>query len=263
MTETKHSPKVAMAIAAHPDDIEFVMSGTLMLLGKSGYELHYMNVANGSCGSVIAGPRETAAIRTAEAENAASLIGATFYEPLVNDLEILYTQELVARLCAVLRQAQPEILLVPSLTDYMEDHINTARIAVTAAFCRNMPNFPTHPAVAPTFQDMAVYHAMPMGLTDQTRNPVIPGEFVDVTGVMDDKRRMLACHKSQKEWLDESQGHDNYIHLMDDMCGKVGARSGAFTFAEGWIRHLHLGFGPEDFDPLRAALTKYVLDNGG
>ena len=38
-------------MAAHPDDIEFVMAGTLIRLGQAGYELHYMNIANGCCGS--------------------------------------------------------------------------------------------------------------------------------------------------------------------------------------------------------------------
>jgi hypothetical protein len=41
----------AFAIAAHPDDIEFMMAGTLLLLKRAGYEIHYMNVANGSCGT--------------------------------------------------------------------------------------------------------------------------------------------------------------------------------------------------------------------
>ena len=40
-----------MAIAAHPDDIEFLMSGTMMLLAEAGYELHYMNLSSGDCGS--------------------------------------------------------------------------------------------------------------------------------------------------------------------------------------------------------------------
>ena len=40
--------RVAFALAAHPDDIEFMMAGTLVLLGDAGYEIHYMNVANGS-----------------------------------------------------------------------------------------------------------------------------------------------------------------------------------------------------------------------
>ena len=41
----------AMAIGAHPDDIEFYMAGTLLLLKKAGYEIHYLNVASGNCGS--------------------------------------------------------------------------------------------------------------------------------------------------------------------------------------------------------------------
>ena len=45
------SKKTAFALVAHPDDIEFMMAGTLVLLGQLGYELHYMNLANGSAGS--------------------------------------------------------------------------------------------------------------------------------------------------------------------------------------------------------------------
>jgi LmbE family N-acetylglucosaminyl deacetylase len=50
-TDPNKMKKTVFAIGAHPDDIEFVMAGTMMLLKMSGYELHYMNVANGSCGS--------------------------------------------------------------------------------------------------------------------------------------------------------------------------------------------------------------------
>ncbi|MDQ6630443.1 MAG: PIG-L family deacetylase, partial [Verrucomicrobiota bacterium] len=32
--------KTAFAIAAHPDDIEFMMAGTLLLLKNAGYEIH-------------------------------------------------------------------------------------------------------------------------------------------------------------------------------------------------------------------------------
>jgi LmbE family N-acetylglucosaminyl deacetylase len=31
--------KVALAVGAHPDDVEFLMAGTLALLGDAGYEL--------------------------------------------------------------------------------------------------------------------------------------------------------------------------------------------------------------------------------
>ena len=75
--------KRAFAVGAHPDDIEFMMAGTLMLLGQAGWELHYMNVANGSCGSVTTGAAETIVIRTQEARRAAQAIGATFHQPML------------------------------------------------------------------------------------------------------------------------------------------------------------------------------------
>ena len=56
-------PKTAFAIAAHPDDIEFFMSGTLMRLKNAGYEIHYMNLADGCCGSTKHSREEIARIR--------------------------------------------------------------------------------------------------------------------------------------------------------------------------------------------------------
>lgn len=251
--------KIAMAVAAHPDDIEFTMSGTMMLLKEAGYDLHYMTVANGSCGTAVLDKDEIITIRTEEARCAAAYIGAAYYPALVDDIEIFYEPSLIKKLCAVVRQVDPEILLLPSPQDYMEDHMTTSRLMVTAAFCRNMRNYPTDPPVPAVDGEMAIYHAMPMGLRDQLRNPIQPDMFVDVSSVIPSKREMLSCHKSQKEWLDESQGHDNYLHLMEDMAREVGKLSGRFEYAEGWRRHLHLGFGSEDFDPLSKALDKYVI----
>lgn len=247
-----------MAVAAHPDDIEFMMAGTLIRLGDTGYGLHYMNIGNGSCGSATMDAAETVAARTAEARNAASLIGATFHEPLVPDIEILYEQPLIRRLCAIVREVGPEILLLPSPEDYMEDHSTSSRLMVTAAFCRGMRNYQTDPLTEPITTDMCVYHALPYGLRDQLRGPIVPGFFVDISNPMDRKRDMLACHKSQRQWLDSSQGVDNYLSTMEDMSAEVGKMSGKFAHAEGWRIHSHLGFGPEDFDPLRTALREHT-----
>ena len=41
----------AIAIAAHPDDIEFYMAGTLLLLKQAGWKIHYLNLSSGNCGS--------------------------------------------------------------------------------------------------------------------------------------------------------------------------------------------------------------------
>ena len=62
----------AIAIAAHPDDIEFLMAGTLMCLAEAGFEIHYMNLANGCCGTAQHDRETITAIRREEAMAAAA-----------------------------------------------------------------------------------------------------------------------------------------------------------------------------------------------
>ncbi len=247
-------PKRAFAIAAHPDDIEFMMSGTMILLGRAGYELHYMTLANGSCGSARLGRNAIVKIRRREAIAAAKSISAVFHESLVNDIEIFYEKKLLARLGAIVREVSPEILLTHGPDEYMEDHSGTCRLAVTAAFCRGMRNFPVTPGCDPVSTDVAVYHALPLGLRSPLGKPVTADIYVDVADVLDRKRCTLALHKSQKEWLDKSQGMDSYLVSMEDTARRVGEMSGRFTHAEGWIRRFHQGFCAPDFNPLIAAL---------
>ncbi len=252
--------KRAFAVACHPDDIELVMSGTLLLLGKAGYELHYMNVASGSCGSVSQDPEEIARIRSEEAREAAKVFNATYHEPLTDDLMVYYTPELCARLGAVMREVEPTILLLPSPQDYMEDHTNVTRLGVTAAFTRNIKNFATIPPVEAIASEMAVYHAQPAGLRDPVSREIVqPDVFVDVSTEIEERRQALSCHRSQKEWLDKSQGMDSYIKTMDEWSTEMGKLSGCFEHAEGWRRRLHMGFSPSaDFDPLTDALAENI-----
>ena len=44
---------VALAVFAHPDDMEIVAAGTLLRLQRVGYEVHCLAVANGCCGSSV------------------------------------------------------------------------------------------------------------------------------------------------------------------------------------------------------------------
>lgn len=248
------SAPAALAIVAHPDDIEFVAAGTLLLLRERGWHIHSLNLSGGDCGSISTDAAETRRIRAAEGRAAAAILGAEFHESLASDLCIFYEERLLRRLAAVVRKVQPRIVLTHSPEDYMEDHMNTARLAVTAAFARGMPNFTTDPPVEPCSGDVAVYHAMPHGLCDGLRRPVVPDLYVDTTAVQGVKRRALAAHASQKAWLDASQGMDSYLDTGDAMARQVGRMSGHFEFAEGWRRHLHLGFSAHDDDPLVEAL---------
>ena len=250
-----------MAIVAHPDDIEFCMAGTLLLLRARGWQIHYMTLSSGNCGSTVTNSARTRSIRRRESMAAAKILGAHYHPSLCDDLEIFYDLKTLRRLAAIIRDAAPAIVLTHSPHDYMEDHTNTCRLTVSAAFARAMPNFKTTPARKPVGQDVALYHAMPHGLRDPLRKRVIPELFVGTDSVHAVKREALAAHRSQKEWLDASQGMDSYLRVMEEMSAELGTLSRKFKFAEGWRRHLHLGFSAEDLDPLQEELKKFIVVN--
>ncbi len=252
--------KVAFAIAAHPDDIEFMMSGTLMLLGAAGYELHYMNLSNGNLGTTQYDTATIVAMRRREAQEAAASIGAIFHESICSDLDIFYDRPTLAQVASVMREVAPDIVLTHSPVDYMEDHVNAGRLAVTAAFARGMPNFPVTPPRPAIMKPVAVYHAQPYSNRDPLRRLVIPDIYVDVTDREEQKVAMLARHVSQKRWLDESQGLDSYLQTLRDQDAAVGRMSKRFTYAEGWRRHLHVGFCAEQYDPLCEALADRIVE---
>lgn len=246
-----------MAIGAHPDDIEFYMAGTLLLLGKAGFELHYMNLSSGSCGSVQHNAAKTRTIRRKESQAAARILGAHFHPSLTDDLEILYELRTLRRLAAIIREVRPAVLLTHPPQDYMEDHTNTCRLAVTAAFARGMPNFRTSPRRRAVEGLVTVYHAMPHGLCDPLRSPVLPDFILNTESVHEVKRRALAAHHSQKAWLDASQGMDSYLKVMDGLSQDVARLSRRVRLGEGWRRHLHYGFCSEQDRPLEVALARF------
>ena len=250
--------KSALAIFAHPDDVEFVAAGTMLLLAGAGYELHYFLLCSGNCGAMDLGPEDIRSVREAEARKAAGILGATFYPSIVDDLELIYNVENLRKVAAVVRQAEPSIVLTHSSEDYMEDHMNASRLAVTAAFAREMPNFTTDPIVGEMEGEVAVYHAMPHQLIDQLGKPIVPDFLIDTGSVHQTKRKALATHASQKEWLDRTQGMDSYLQTMDELSLEVGKFSGSTMQAEGWRRHSHMGFSAQpDFDPLQDALGAF------
>jgi LmbE family N-acetylglucosaminyl deacetylase len=205
-----------------------------------------------------------------EAKQAASHLRATHYDPIFNDLEVEYTQDAIKHLLAIIRKAQPTILLTHAPVDYMEDHMQTCRLVVTAAFAKGVPNYPESSDrryVKAIYSDIAIYHAQPHGNRTPLGQSVRPQLGVFVDPVMETKRAMLAEHRSQQQWLKESQGMNSYIQTMLDLGSEVagvfgssGVRDIPGRYAEGWTKHLHLGFSSKPFDPLKDALGDLAIE---
>ncbi len=249
-----------LAIVAHPDDIEFIMAGTLLQLALRGWTVHYMNVANGSCGSMSMDAESISRIRLEESRRAAAIIPAVFYPPICDDMGIYYDAKTLAKVASVVRLANPTIVLTHSPQDYMEDHEVTCRLSVGSAFVKSMPNFATDPPTAPIGGPVAIYHAQPHGNQTPLGQPVFPTTLVNVSPVLERKIEMLKCHASQEGWLDETQMISSFVASMKACALEMGKLSKRFQEAEGFRRHLHLGYCDSTFHPLKDALGQDVID---
>ncbi|XZE46712.1 PIG-L deacetylase family protein [Pirellulaceae bacterium SH467] len=256
-TSTNEAPRRSvLALFSHPDDIEFVAAGTLLRLKATGWQIHYMNLANGCCGSNETDRATTAQIRLREAQQSAAILGATFYPPICDDLDVFYNRENLAKVAAVVRCANPSIVLTHARHDYMEDHMEACRLAVTAAFTRSVPNYQTDPQQSPVDGDIALYHAQPHGNRTPDNRLAIPTYVVSIDEVMETKLAMLSCHQSQQNWLASTQKMNSYLQTMLDLNAEVAQITHAPSqYAEGWNKHLHLGYGPQDWDPLLEIAT--------
>ena len=232
------------------------MAGTLLLLKDAGWRIHYLNLSSGNLGSTRMNSARTARVRRREAALAAKSLGAVWHPPFCRDVEILYDVPTLRRLSAVIRAVAPRVILTHSPWDYMEDHMTTSRLTVTAAFVRGFSNFCSTPGRKPVRSPVTIYHASPHGLRDQLRRRIIPGAFVDTTAVHERKRAARAGHASPREFLDVTHAQVSDMKTMDDFSRELGKLSGGFRHAEAWRRHSHLGFCEEQDDPLREALGR-------
>lgn len=227
-----------LAVGAHPDDVEFMCSGTLKLLKEKGCEISLLVLANGDCGAMDQPPERIMRTRRAEALEAASMLGADFHNAGEYDLQIAFDNPTRNTVTEHVRRVRPDIVFTHPHEDYMVDHEVTSRLVRMACFAAPVPNYftgfdsPQPPAAHIPY----LYYWSPLdGCT-------IYGDFVeqrvhvDVGSVMAFKVAMLSCHRSQRDWLKRQHGMDEYVEIMRRTARLYGKAAG-FEYAEGFNQH--------------------------
>ena len=139
-------PKSAMAIVAHPDDIDFSCAGTLARWARAGSRISYVLCTSGDVGIDEPGMTRQKAtqIRETEQRAAAEIVGAAevifLREP---DGLLQPTLELRKRLVREIRRFRPEVVVTgdPTIVWAGDDYINHPdhRAAATAALDATFP----------------------------------------------------------------------------------------------------------------------------
>ncbi len=209
MTYQMYIPESAMAIHAHPDDIEFTCAGTLARWAKAGTQITYILCTSGDVGIDEPGMTRQKAteIREAESLEAAHITGVNQVVFLREPDGLLQpTLELRKKLVREIRKYKPEVIMtgdptiVWSGSDYINhpDHRAAAMAALDAAFpAAGQPNL---------FDELTQE-----GLTAHKVRKVYAGVwdkadvYINIDETIDIKIAALRAHKSQlKDWDPES-----------------------------------------------------------
>jgi LmbE family N-acetylglucosaminyl deacetylase len=249
--------KTILAVHAHPDDVEILAGGTLARLSVAGHRVVIVSMTPGDCGSREHSPEAIAAIRRSEATAAARHIGAEYRCAEFRDLSIFSDDRSRRQVTEVLRQVRPDVVLTAAPADYMCDHEVTSNLVRDACFGASAPNYVTHASwPVPALPAIPhLYFMDPIGGVDRENRPVPADFYVDIGTTFETKRAMLAKHSSQREWLRQQHGMDDYLLTMERWTRELGRRAGV-VFAEGF-RHYKGHPYPES--PLLEELLEQVI----
>lgn len=216
-----------LAVGCHPDDIEIGCGGTLIKYAKRGDNVTVCHMTNGNMGHVRIMPDELAVIRTAEAQQGCTMLGASQVISMdVADLKVdSYDQGIVYALTEVIRTAKPDVIITHSPNDYMKDHVETSKLVFDASFSATIPHFTSVPHInnfAPIF-----YMDTLAGVDFQ------PEQYVDITEEIELKLQALDCHESQVKWMRDHDGID-FLDMIRTCSKYRGYQCGA-GYAEGFI----------------------------
>ncbi len=237
------SNKTVLSLGAHPDDAEFMCTGTLALLRRRGWQIHIATMAPGDCGTVQYTREEISRIRRGEAAKSAAMLDGTYHCLESGDIFILYERPQLLKAIEVVRKVRPRIVITTSPSDYMVDHEMASKLAQTACFCCGVVNVET-PGAEPFEPIPHLYYMDAVEGKDKLGTEVKPSMIVDISSVMDLKEKMLCCHESQRDWLLKHHGMDEYVNMMKLFSQKRGGQIGR-PFGEGFRQHLGHAY-PQD-----------------
>lgn len=242
-------------IHAHPDDAEILAAGTLALLSALGHDITVVTLSAGDCGSITHGPEKIAAIRKAEAAESAALIGAGYQWGGFRDMSIFSDDPSRRAVTGIVRDLGAEIVLTAAPSDYLSDHEATSALVRDACFASSIPNYATPAQSSALPRIPHLYFMDPIDQRDRNGHLVVPDFTIDVASTFEMKTRMLGKHHSQRAWLQQQHGTDDYLRQMEEWTRACGARAGV-EFGEGFR---HYTVHPYPGEPLlQQILAAYV-----
>lgn len=227
-------PKVVLGIAAHADDLDFGVAGTIAKFAAQGAEVHYLIVTDGSKGSsdYDMSTVELAKMRQDEQRNALKALGGKEVHFLgYPDGELEVTMDVKRDIVRVIRSVKPDVVITwdPSVIYSSSrgfvnhpDHRACGQAALDAVYplARDHMSFPE--LFAEGYEPHKTKTALLMNF--DTAN-----YYVDITDTLEKKFEALKAHASQVPNFAEMR------ERFTEFAAMSGKEAG-FKYAESFVR---------------------------
>jgi len=178
-----------LVFAAHPDDAEISMGGTIARFVKDNFKVGIVDFTRGELGS--RGNRE---IRDKESKKAAEILQLTIRENLnLPDGALTVNEKSIKKTVAKIRMFKPKIIFAPYFNDRHPDHIAAGKIVKSAFFFSGVVKYSVF-----SDEGVALNNYRPLKLFYYMLTYEFAPKFVvDVSDTFEIKLKAIEAYKSQ------------------------------------------------------------------
>ncbi len=179
----------ALVFAAHPDDAEISMGGTIVKLIKESFSVGIIDFSRGELGS-----RGSKEIRDEESRKASEVLKISLRENLnLPDGALEVNKISVGKTVEIIRKYRPKIIFAPYFNDRHPDHIAASKIVKSAFFFSGVVKYPLE-----NFNNQEVKYYRPKKLFYyMSAYEFEPSFIVDITNEFETKLKAIEAYESQ------------------------------------------------------------------
>ena len=213
-----------LSFAAHPDDAELSMGGTIAKMIDTGKSFGIIDLTEGELGT--RGNKET---RKLEASEASKILGITVRENLeFPDGNIFVNEEYTIKIIQIIRKYRPKIIFAPYFNDRHPDHIEASKLIKRAMFLSGLPKIETKidNETQEAFRPKKLFYFIQTYEFD-------PTFIVDISDTFEKKVKSMRAYKTQFHNEDVQDSEPKTFISDPEFLKYLEARSKTFGFKIG------------------------------
>ena len=193
-----------LVIAAHPDDAEICVGGTLLLFARAGRKIGVIDVTRGEMGT-----RGNVGDRDAETAKANGLLGLAMRENLgLPDGRVVVSLEARESLARLIRECSPDLVIAHHTEDLHPDHAAVGQLARQAWYLSGLARLAEQDGGPPARRPHRLLHFM-------GHVPFEPTLVVDIGPVWEAKCELVRAYASQLQPADASDRGQHFLFGAD------------------------------------------------